>query len=84
MNRKAQLRKLRGKRIEGIPRPVNPGDLCWKCGAATRFQETKREPKADQSFAYLGYLKCTGCQTMYLCDQYKYTMDDRPGLFAHF
>lgn len=86
MNKQAkkELRKLKGKRVAGILRPQHPGDLCWKCGDVTRFQETKTEPKPHQTYAYLGYLVCSGCGTMYLCEHYKYTMDDRPGLFTHF
>ncbi len=68
--------QYRGKRMPGVKRPQEPLDPCWKCGTPVNFRATKREPKPGQSYAYLGYLVCPTCKTMYLCEHYKYDVTD--------
>ncbi|MBM3965488.1 MAG: ribonuclease HI [Planctomycetes bacterium] len=63
-----------GERVQGDPNTKHEaeGEPCRKCGTALVKKATKQQTrKPGQSYYYEWYLRCPGCNTMYMVDAAK-------------
>lgn len=69
--RQLELEELSPSKITEVGQP------CRKCGTPVVKKVPKRKPKPDQAYYFEYYLQCPECQTMYMVDAAKRSIEQK-------